>query len=133
GRDLLHGGEGADLFLFASAAESTSVNFDNLAGFNPAGGDRIDLPGTVSAMNPAVQGGSLSQGSFDADLSAALGVDQLSAGNAVLFTASSGDMAGRLFLIADGNGQAGYQAGADFVFELTSPPPLTDINASLFI
>ena len=63
--------------------------------------------------------GSLSTSSFDADLAAAMnGV--LGAGQAALFTASAGTLAGRTFAVVDANGQAGYQAGQDYVIELAN-------------
>jgi hypothetical protein len=42
----------------------------------------------------------------------------LGAGRAGLFTPTAGDLAGTLFLVVDANGEAGYQAGEDFVFAL---------------
>jgi hypothetical protein len=74
--------------------------------------------------------GALSAGSFDSDLAAALN-GQLGAGQSALFTADSGSFAGRTFAIVDANGQAGYQAGQDFVIELANATgplgPGTDI------
>ncbi|HEY0111669.1 MAG TPA: bluetail domain-containing putative surface protein, partial [Allosphingosinicella sp.] len=65
--------------------------------------------------------GSLSTASFDSDLEAAMN-GTLDASEAVLFTANSGDLAGRLFLVVDENGTAGYQAGEDYVIELANTP-----------
>jgi hypothetical protein len=44
----------------------------------------------------------------------------LDIGEAVLFKADAGDLAGKLFLIVDENGTAGYQAGQDYVIEMTN-------------
>lgn len=44
----------------------------------------------------------------------------LTAGHAVFFTPDSGSLAGQLFLVVDGNGTAGYQAGQDFVILLAN-------------
>ncbi|HEY0113165.1 MAG TPA: bluetail domain-containing putative surface protein, partial [Allosphingosinicella sp.] len=63
--------------------------------------------------------GSLSTASFDSDLEAAMN-GTLDASEAVLFTANSGDLAGRLFLVVDENGVSGYQAGQDYVIEMTN-------------
>ncbi|PTS72428.1 hypothetical protein DBR17_19770 [Sphingomonas sp. HMWF008] len=118
GGDFLRGDGGADTFVLGSAAESTGINYDTLVGFD-ASIDRIDLPGTITAVDGAISVGTLSRGSFDSDLTAVLA--GLGANHAVTFTANQGDLAGRVFLIADTNGIAGYQAGDDAVFELVNP------------
>ena len=60
-------------------------------------------------------GGGLDAATFDTDLGAAMS-SILSAGRAVLYTPTTGSFAGQHFLIVDGDGIAGYTAGADFVF-----------------
>jgi Ca2+-binding RTX toxin-like protein len=120
GGDRLTGGGGADRFVYTRASESSGRNHDTLADFNFAQ-DKIDLPVSVSGIAAAVSKGSLSAASFDADLAKAL--SGLGAGQAGLFTADKGDLAGKTFLVVDGNGQAGYQSGADYVFLLETPPP----------
>ena len=76
--------------------------------------------------------GTLSTASFDADLGAAVS-GALGAGKAVLFTADAGSFAGRAFLVADGNGLAGYQAGEDYVIELIDPVTPIVAGADFFI
>ena len=49
-----------------------------------------------------------------------------------MFTPTSGNLAGHAFLIVDGNGTAGYQAGADLVIELTSATNLSHFALSDF-
>jgi hypothetical protein len=115
GRDVLEGRAGADTFVYRSAADSTSLAHDRIVGF-VFGEDLIDLPGSHDAFE-VKSGGALSLASFDEDLAAAM-AGTLEAMEAVLFTADAGDLAGRLFLIVDQNGAAGYQAGEDFVIEL---------------
>ena len=127
GQDRLTGGAGSDTFLFRSAAESTGPLCDQLIGFD-CRTDKLDLPGDLPGLSDIVTGGSLSLATFDTDLSAALNAF-LGNGEAALFTASAGDMAGRAFLVVDANGQAGYQAGEDFVLELVDP--VVPINPSL--
>lgn len=127
GKDLLTGGAGSDTFLFKSAAESTGLLCDQLVGFD-CRTDKLDLPGDLPGLSDIVNGGRLSLATFDTDLSAALNAF-LGKGEAALFTAGSGDMAGRAFLVVDANGQAGYQAGQDFVIELVDP--VVPINPSL--
>ena len=62
----------------------------------------------------------MSAASVDAGLAAAIGPSQLAGHHAVLFTPTSGDLAGHNFLIVDANGTAGYQSGQDFVIDLHS-------------
>ncbi len=122
GGDFLTGGDG-DTFVYESAAESTSLNFDTLTGFDFRI-DRVDLPNDAPAFSDVVQVGRLDKDSFDTDLSAALnGV--LGAGEAAVFIPDDGSFGGRTFGIVDANGVAGYQSGEDYVFELVNPvvPP----------
>ncbi len=127
GQDQLTGGAGSDTFLYKFAAESTGANCDQLIGFD-CRTDKLDLPGNISGLSDVVNGGSLSLATFDSDLSAALNAF-LGKGEAALFTAGAGDMAGRAFLVVDANGQAGYQAGQDFVIELIDP--IVPINPAI--
>ena len=86
---------------------------------------------TRSSASTGTSGsGSLSAASFDADLAAGLN-GFLGAGQAALFSATSGTMAGRLFAVIDGNGVAGYQAGEDLVIELVSPVTPIDPNVGV--
>lgn len=114
GADFIVGGGGADTFVYLSASESSSTMFDTLSGSNFNGQDLIDLPTAVTSY-ATLTGGTLDAATFDSDLGSAMsGI--LSAGRAVLYTATSGSFAGEHFLIVDGDGIAGYTAGADFVF-----------------
>lgn len=125
GADTLAGGGGRDTFVYLSASNSTGPAYDVLADFNPAQ-DKIDLPGTVTGFDAAVQTGTLSAGSFNADLVAALA--GLGAGHAMVYTPDAGDLAGQTFLVVDANGIAGYQAGQDYVFALPATTP-ADLSA----
>ena len=129
GADLLAGGAGADRFVYMAAGESTGAHHDTLVDFT-FGEDVIDLPVSVQGLDAAVTKGALSQGSFDADLSAALGA--LEAGHALFFTPDSGTLAGHVFLVVDANGEAGYQAGVDFVIEMPALPP-ADFHGTGFL
>jgi Ca2+-binding RTX toxin-like protein len=126
GADYLKGGGGADTYFYRFATESTGPNFDRIDGF-VFGTDKLDMPGTHDSYGQ-VSGGTLSTASFDADLAAAM-AGQLDPSEAIFFTPNAGDQAGKLFLIVDQNGTAGYQAGQDFVIELAGaalpglPPP----------
>ncbi|MBA3878806.1 MAG: hypothetical protein C0500_03715 [Sphingobium sp.] len=121
GADVLNGGAGADTLAYDAVSQSTGANFDTIVGF-VSGTDRIDFNFTVTGVGASVNVGTLSAGTFNADLSAAIGAGQLAANNAVLFTANAGGFAGQTFLVVDANGVAGYQADSDYVMLLTNPP-----------
>jgi serralysin len=127
GADTLTGGAGADTFLYNGANESTGSAYDRLVGLTN-GVDHIDLPGTIGSVAASVTSGTLNVASFNADLATAIGAGQMGAGQAVLFTPTSGTLAGNTFLIADANGIAGYQADQDFVFQLPTPPPVVTVD-----
>jgi hypothetical protein len=131
GADTLAGGAGADRFAYTAVSESTGSHYDTIVDFQ-FGEDVIDLPVTVTALDQAVGHGSLSTVSFGADLSAALGASALGAGHAVLFTADQGELSGQTFLVVDANGQAGYQAGEDYVIHLAAAPP-ADLSGHAFL
>jgi len=120
----LRGGGGSDIFIYTGVADSTGANYDTIADFDPAA-DRIDLPGAISGFGETVEGGTLSTATFNADLSAALG--SLGASQAAWFAPDQGELAGQIFLVVDGNGKAGYQAGEDYVFAVTGAP-LADLT-----
>jgi len=115
GADVLSGGGGRDTFVYYDAAHSSGADYDVIADFDPTA-DKIDLEVTVSGFDAAIAGGTLSTGSFDTDLAAAL--SGLGAGKAALYAPDAGDLAGTVFLIVDANGVAGYQEGEDYVFAL---------------
>ena len=116
GGDTLRGGGGADVFFYDDAVQSSSTNYDRLLDFNFAA-DRIQISGQVHDTYATVASGALSTASFDANLATALN-SQLIGGRAVFFTPNSGTLAGQTFLVVDANGVDGYQAGADYVFQL---------------
>lgn len=115
GADVLSGGGGADVFIYHAASESSGAGYDTIADFDPAV-DRIDLFTAITSFDPAIAHGALSTASFAQDLSALLG--GLGASQAVWLAADAGDLAGTVFLIADGNGITGYQHGEDYVFAI---------------
>lgn len=112
------GSPGADHFTFTEIAQSAGAAYATITGFDAAS-DTFDLPVAVRSIGAAH--GMLSSAAFDGDLAAALNVGHLAAHQAVVFTADAGDLAGNTFLVVDANGQAGYQAGAGFVFRLDHP------------
>ena len=71
----------------------------------------------ADALDRGIWHGALSASTFEADIAHALG-DKLTPGHGLFFTPDTGDFAGQAFLVVDANGQAGFQAGEDMVFEL---------------
>jgi Ca2+-binding RTX toxin-like protein len=117
GADQLRGGAGIDQFFYASAADSTSFNYDTIAVFD-AREDKIDLAQTVNGWSGTITHGALSTGSFDVDMASAVDAT-LQAHSAVLFTADSGTLAGTTFAIVDADGDGAYTAGNDYVFAMS--------------
>jgi Ca2+-binding RTX toxin-like protein len=119
GADTLTGGAGNDTFYYNGVADSTSSTFDRITDFN-ATNDHFSLTGTtVANIDTAVSGGTVTASHFDLDLAARVGAGQLHAGDAVLYTPSGGYLSGHTLLVIDANGVAGYQAGADYVIDIT--------------
>ena len=131
GGDVLTGGSGHNSFVYDAVADATGPGFDTVSQFDVKT-DAIDLWFKVTGMDHTVSGGALTQGSFDADLAAALGADQLHAGHAVLFAPTSGDYVGETFLVVDANGIAGYQAGQDLVIAFDHTAHLDHFNLTNF-
>ncbi|HEY2071222.1 MAG TPA: calcium-binding protein [Rhizomicrobium sp.] len=139
GADLLNGGGGHDIFVYTGQSDSLgSANgqgagsgFDTITGFDFSL-DKFDLWFTVTAVDAEVTSGILRKPLFDTDLTSALGPTVLGAHSAILFTPSSGDFVGHLFLIVEENGVAGYQAG-DFVVDITGAGHLTHLTTASFI
>lgn len=134
GSDKMTAGAGADRFTYTGAADSIGVTRDIVTGFN-ALHDKFDLPAghSVAAIDAALTTGTLSTGSFDANLTAAIDAAHLAGGDAVLFTPDAGTLHGHTFLIVDMNGVAGYQAGTDLVIQLESATHLDSLGSANFI
>jgi hypothetical protein len=132
GKDTLTGGLGADRFIYATAADSTSTGHDTVktADFTA---DKFDIERAVKKIDPTIAAGTLSNGSFDADLAFAADAAHLKKQHAVLFTPDAGGHAGRIFLIVDQNGVNGYQAGVDLVVRLDTPANLGNLDKLDFI
>ncbi|WP_294356828.1 VCBS domain-containing protein [uncultured Sphingomonas sp.] len=123
GHDTMTGGAGNDTFVFNGAADSASTGFDTILDFDRAS-DTIQVNGQTYASFTDQSGGQLSQNSFDADLSQAIGTT-LTGTNGVFFTASSGDYAGQTFLVINTDGVDGYQAGSDLVIRTDPGAPVS--------
>ena len=118
GADTLTGGDGADTFSYSAASQSTSSHFDKITDFDFSL-DKLHFSGSAGkdTFLGTLEGGALSLESFDKDLAGDLKTS-LSASGSVLFEASSGNEAGKWFLVVDANHTAGYQAGADYVIQV---------------
>ncbi len=121
GADTITGGSGNDLFVYGQASESTGLNYDTITDFTSRA-DKIALPGKLFAgfVSPVNHG--VSNATFDSDLAAV--ATNMGNHQGVLFTVSSGDLAGKEFLVVDLNGVAGYQSGGDLVIHLANGAPV---------
>jgi Ca2+-binding RTX toxin-like protein len=114
GADTLTGGGGADTFTYISVSESTSTTYDTITDF-ASGSDTFALPVSVSQVFTA--SGSLDSGaSFDSELA---GLDIVHIHGATVLTVTGGTLNGHIFLVVDGDGNATYDAGSDYVFDIT--------------
>jgi hypothetical protein len=132
GADQITPGAGNDTLVYTAVGQSTHATYDIITGFDFTA-DKFDLDVTVTGVDATVASGALSTTGFDTGLAAAVGAGQLAAGHAVLFTPTTGALAGDTFLIVDHNNVAGYQAGADYVFQLVGSAHLTSIGTADFI
>jgi Ca2+-binding RTX toxin-like protein len=114
GADTLAGGGGADVFFYGPAIQSTSTLHDTITGF-AAGTDKIDLIVGVAQVYSA--SGSLDSGAnFDSQLAA---LNAMHIGGATEITVTGGTLNGHIILIVDGDGNAQYNAGTDYVIDIT--------------
>jgi Ca2+-binding RTX toxin-like protein len=132
GADTLVGGPGADHFVYNQVSDSTGLAHDRVTDFD-ASADFFKFTGdTVTAIDAAVNGGKLTEGNFDGLLAKYVGAGQLGAHHAVLFTPDAGVYHDHVFLIVDANGVAGYQAGQDYVIDITGATNLNDLTTGNF-
>lgn len=126
GADKMNGRGGTDAFIFSLVSDSTGKNYDTIAGFD-ALEDAISA-GVITGVDEKVRHGALSTESFNADLKDAAGAGDLAASHAVVFAPDEGTLAGKLFLVVDQNGTAGYQANADLVVLLKSAKHMNELS-----
>lgn len=131
GADTLNGGGGSDTYDYGAVSQSTGVAHDTIVAFD-ALHDGFALTTAVSAIDAGVTHGTLTTANFDVNLAAAIGAAQLAAGDAVLFTPDAGNFSGHTILVVDANGVAGYQAGLDYVFDVTGAINLGSLSTSDF-
>jgi Ca2+-binding RTX toxin-like protein len=131
GIDTFQGDAGIDLIVVGAVANSTSLGYDNLR-FDAAA-ETVDLDTAVAAFDARVNAGRLTKEAFDSEMQDAIGAAQLGAGHAVIFDPNQGNLSGVSFLIVDGNGTAGYQAGEDYVFRINEVTNQASLDASDFV
>lgn len=129
GADEITLGNGADTFVYDDGIALDGADRDLIHAFNFYN-DKVQFA-AVTAIDATLTHGTLNNATFDADLTTAIGTT-LAAHSAMLFRASAGDLSGDTFLIVDGNGTAGYQAGHDLVIELDGALNLGKIALSNF-
>ena len=133
GSDILVGGSGADQFVYNGVSDSTSATYDQVRGFDTLSDTFKFVGTTVNAIDTEVASGHLGTANFDGNLASAIGAGQLAAHDAVLFTPDSGTLSGHTFLIVDVNGVAGYQAGQDYVIDITGATHLGSLSTADFV
>ncbi|HWA92602.1 MAG TPA: hypothetical protein VG889_21400 [Rhizomicrobium sp.] len=112
--DTITGGGGEDTFRYASGSASSSTWHDTITDYD-ADSDVFHLGNAVSAVYAA--SGAVSAASIDSDLA---GLGAMHAGGATVITVTGGDLNGHTLLMVDGDGNATYDAGADYLFDITS-------------
>ena len=121
-RDILKPGTDTvrDIIRFSAVTDSTGPGRDQVSGMDLNAEDVFDFAAVPVSLAASVVAGTLNAGSFNTDLQTAIGAAQMGIGQAVLFDATAGDLSGPglKFLVVDANGEAGYQAGQDYVVEL---------------
>ena len=129
GSDVLTGGAGSDTFGYLVASHSQVANRDVIRDFDAAT-DRFEFEGDLfmlSTVDTAVSG-KLNAATFNVNLTQALNAAHLGVHHVVIFTATSGDLAGSAFLVGDANGIAGYQAADDLIVEITGATNLASFD-----
>jgi Ca2+-binding RTX toxin-like protein len=117
GADTLTGGGGGDIFNYTAAGDSnTATGYDTITDLTTA--DSIHIAGLTPNFF-AAETVSTYQGSLDADLASALSGMTSGTYAVVTLTGGTDPLDGHTFLIVDGNGTAGYTAGADYVIDIT--------------
>jgi Ca2+-binding RTX toxin-like protein len=118
GADLITGNGSGDTFVYGSIAESSGAGaYDTIVGFD-AKSDRFSLAGDHSVLSVTTVLGPIDAANFDSDLHNITN-GHVTAHGALIVTASDGDLIGHTFLVVDGNGDGAYEAGQDYVFDIT--------------
>ncbi len=130
GADRIIAGPGHDTFTYLGVSDSSSTVHDTIVGFD-ASLDKFDLDVSVTGYDGQVSG-AISGRTFDADLANAIG-NSLGAHHAIVVNATAGGLEGHTYLIVDANGSAAYNAGADYVIDITGAANLASLGTANFI
>lgn len=118
GADAITGNGGGDFFVYAAVVDLTGADgHDTIVGFD-AKADRFDLGSTHAVFSVDGISGTIDAASFDNDLFSVT-TGHIHEQSAVIVSVSGGDMTGHTLLVVDGNGDNAYEAGLDYVFDIT--------------
>jgi hypothetical protein len=133
GQDFITCAKATDTLIYNGVSDSTSTAYDVITGFD-ASHDVFQLQGVAAdptAIDTEITG-TINAATFDADMASVLGSSQLAAHHAVLLNVNGGDQNGKLFLVIDENGTAGYQGGQDYVMQIFNPKDIVDLSTDNF-
>jgi hypothetical protein len=119
GGDLLVGNGGADSFVYTQVSDSTGPRYDTIDSINFSQDFILVDTATPAAINATITGAVIDPDNFNASLASIVDAAHMGAHNAVLVDVNDGEFAGRVFLVIDHNGTAGYQADQDYVIDVT--------------
>lgn len=119
GGDLLVGNGGADSFVYTQVSDSTGPRYDTIDSINFSQDFILVDTATPAAINATIVGAVIDPDNFNASLAGIVDAAHMGAHNAVLVDVNDGEFAGRVFLVIDHNGTAGYQADQDYVIDVT--------------
>jgi hypothetical protein len=125
GADAITCGTGVDTLVYASGADSTSVNYDTVSGID-LGADKFDLHVAITGYNGVVNA-VVDSSDFDGTMGNAC-VDHLTGHHAIVVHGAAGDLIGHDYLVADVDGDAQYDPGADYVIEITGFTGTLDVG-----
>jgi Ca2+-binding RTX toxin-like protein len=118
GADGLTGNGGNDTFVYAQVSDSTGPEYDQISDIDFSHDHIAVDSGVPNAIDPMIVG-DINIEHFNKSLEHIVGAQQLGIGDAVLLQVSGGEIDGRVLLIIDHNGIAGYQADQDYVIDVT--------------
>ncbi|HXL98869.1 MAG TPA: bluetail domain-containing putative surface protein, partial [Rhizomicrobium sp.] len=131
GSDDFTGGSQSDTFRYDDGIALSAATHDIINAFDFAN-DIVEFAADVTGIAAALDVGSVNKATIDSDLTNILTAARLPAHDALLYTAKTGNLAGHVFLIVDGNGVAGYQTGSDLVIELSGALHTGSISTANF-
>ncbi len=121
GADSITCGTGADTIVTSAVAEShrRRAAYDTIDAVQLLDTDKFDLAGAHTVTNIHGTSAFVDSTTFDANLTAA-SVGHLSDDGVLIVSATTGNLSGHIFIIVDVNNDGLYQAGADYVFDVST-------------